>query len=364
VLEEELLAVREAIRCETTREYIERQVRVTPDQTAALRLLDAEHQYLEKRTPVSRRSIFYANCAESLQRVEVTRFADRVINRYKAPQSDVLLLLPCSARKPYSTSRSHRLFAEAIGSHRRYLHELILTSPLALVPRELEEAYPAASYDVPVTGHWDLEERAWLTECLEAYLKKNKYARIVAHLDGDLEETVKDSSLEAVYTGGGTSGPALQRLADAVAEACRGGATRLPDLRLLRYRAHADFHFGPEAGDALLAGKIAVKGREIQDETKKPLAATTPNGTIAISLAGAKRLEPLGCYTVRIGDFLPKGSLLAPGVVDADEQIRPGNEVIIIGEKAFGVGRARMSGWEMKESRRGVAVEIRHIKER
>jgi archaeosine synthase len=296
--------------------------------------------------------------------VEVTRFADRVISRYKAPQSDVLLLLPCSARKPYSTSRSHRLFAEAIGSHRRYLHELILTSPLALVPRELEEAYPAASYDVPVTGRWDLEERAWLTVCLEAYLKKNKYCRIIAHLDGELEETVKDTGLEAVYTGGGTSGPALQRLADAVAEACRGGATRLPDLRLLRYRAHADFHFGPGAGDALLAGKIIVKGREIQDETKKSLAATTPNGTIAISMAGAKRLEPLGCYTVRIGDFLPKGSLLAPGVVDADEQIRPGDEVIIVGEKAFGVGRARMSGWEMKESQRGVAVEIRHIKER
>lgn len=362
-LEEELLAVREAIRSETSREYIERQVRVTPDQTAALRLLDAEHRYLEKRTPQGRRSTFYANCAESLQRVEVTRFAERVIGRYQAPQSDVLLLLPCSARKPYSTSRSHRLFAEAIGSRRRYLHELILTSPLALVPRELEEAYPAASYDVPVTGRWDLEERAWLTGCLEAYLKKNRYARIVAHLDGELEETVRESGLDAVYTGGGTNSQALQRLGDAVAEACRD-ARRLPDLRLLRYRAHADFHFGAGAGDALLAGKIIVKGREIQDETKKSLAATTPSGTIAISLAGAARLEPLGSYLVKIGDFLPKGSLLAPGVVDADEQIRPGDEVIVVGEKAFGVGRSRMSGWEMKESQRGVAVELRHVREK
>jgi archaeosine synthase len=360
MLEEELLSVREAVRSETSREYIERQVRVAPDQTAALRLLDAEHHYLEKRTPQSRRSKFYANCAESLQRVEVTRFAERVIDRYRAPQSDVLLLLPCSARKPYSTSRSHRLFAEAIGSHRRYLHELILTSPLALVPLELEEAYPAASYDVPVTGRWDLEERAWLTRCLEAYLKKNRYARIVAHLEGELEETVRESGLEAVYTGGGTSSHALQALSDAVSEACRD-AVRLPDLRLLRYRAHVDFHFGPGAGDALLDGKIIVKGREIQDDLKRQLAATTPNGTIALSLAGATRLEPLGHYVVTIGDFLPKGSLLAPGVVDADEQIRPGDEVIVAGEKAFGVGRARMSGWEMKASRRGVAVEIRHV---
>ncbi|MGV8115341.1 archaeosine synthase subunit alpha [Methanothrix soehngenii] len=362
-LDEELLAVREAVRSQKIREYVERQVRVTPDQTAALRLLDAEHRYLERRTPVSRRSIFYANCAESLQRVEVTRFAERVLERYQAPQSDVLLLLPCSARKPYSTSRSHRLFAEAIGSARRYLHELILTSPLALVPRELEEAYPAASYDVPVTGRWDREERAWLAGCLKAYLKRNRYVRIVAHLDGELEQTMQELGLDAVYTGGGTSGPALARLGEAVKEACRDAA-RLPDLRLLRYRAHADFYFGQGAGDALLAGKIVVRGREIQDENKRPLATWTINGNMALSMAGAKRLEPLGRYTVRIGDFLPRGSLLAPGVVDADEEIRPGDEVIVEGEQAFGIGRAKMSGWEMVASRRGVAVEIRHIKER
>ena len=362
-LDEELLAVREAVRTQTIREYVERQMRVTPDQTAALRLLDAEHRYLERRTPVSRRSAFYANCAESLQRVEVTRFAERVLERYQAPQSDVLLLLPCSARKPYSTSRSHRLFAEAIGSARRYLHELILTSPLALVPRELEEAYPAASYDVPVTGRWDREERAWLAGCLKAYLKRNRYVRIVAHLDGELEELVRESGIDAVYTGGGTNGPALARLGEAIKEACRDAA-RLPDLRLLRYRAHADFYFGQGAGDALLAGKIVVRGREIQDENKRPLATWTRNGNMALSMAGAKRLEPLGRYTVRIGDFLPRGSLLAPGVVDADEEIRPGDEVIVEGEQAFGIGRAKMSGWEMVASRRGVAVEIRHIKER
>ncbi len=360
-LEEEMLVVRQMIRSETIREYIERQVRVTPELTTALRLLDKEHKYLEARTPQHRHSTFYSNTAESLQRVEVTRFAERVLNRYRAPESDVLLLLPCSARKPYSTSRSHRLFAEAIGSHRRYLHELILTSPLALVPRELEEVYPAASYDVPVTGHWDLEERAWLTSCLDAYLERNRYSRIVAHLDGELEVTVKEHGIDAVFTGGGTKNEDLARLTGAVREACCG-AVRLKDPRIQRYRAVADYYFGQGAGDALLAGKVVVKGREIQDEKKRPLAMTTQSGMIALSLEGARRLEPRGSYIVTIGDFLPKGSLLAPGVVDADEQIRPGDQVIIRGEKAFSVGRAKMSGWEMVESRRGVAVELKHVK--
>lgn len=359
-LEEELLTVRQMIRSETIREYIERQVRVTPELTTALRLLDREHKYLEARTPQHRHSTFYANTAESLQRVEVTRFAERVLQRYKAPKSDVLLLLPCSARKPYSTSRSHRFFAEAVGSHRRYLHELILTSPLALVPRELEEVYPAASYDVPVTGHWDREERAWLLDCLEAYLKRNRYSRIVAHLEGELEEAVRSSGLDAVFTGGGTKDDDLTRLSEAVREACQG-AVRTGDPRIQHYRAVTDYYFGEGSGDALLEGKVMVRGREIQNEKKKPLAMMAPNGMVALSLEGARRLEPRGSYIVTIGDFLPKGSLLAPGVVDADEQIRPGDQVIIRGEKAFGVGRAKMSGWEMVESRRGVAAELRHV---
>jgi archaeosine synthase len=359
-LEEELTTVRLMIASGTLREYVERQVRVTPDQTAALRLLDQEHCYLEARTPQHRASVFYANTAESLQRVEVTRFAQRVLERYRAPASDVLLLLPCSARKPYSTSRSHRLFAEAVGPYRRYLHEMILTSPLALVPRELEEVYPAASYDVPVTGRWDREERAWLLDCLDAFLKRNRYKRIVAHLEGELEETVKASGLDAVFTGGGTNGDALERLEQAAREACRD-AIRRKDGRLQRYRAVADFYFGEGAGDALLAGDARIKGRELQDENKRALAMITPNGMMALSLVGARRLASRGSYIVTIGNFLPRGSLLAPGVVEADPQIRPGDEVIIQGEMAFGVGRAKMSGWEMAESKRGVAADIRKI---
>jgi archaeosine synthase len=240
------------------------------------------------------------------------------------------------------------------------LHELILTSPLALVPRELEEVYPAANYDIPVTGHWDLEERAWLLRRLDAYLKKNKYAKIVAHLEGELEQIVKEHGIDAVYTGGGTNDAALSGLSEAVEEACQE-AVRLGDMRIARYKAATDYYFGSGAGGLLLDGKVKVKGREIQEENGKALAMMTPNGSIALSLVGARRLEHMGKYIVTIGDFLPKGSLLAPGVIDADEQIRPGDEVIIRGEKAFGVGRAKMSGWEMVQSSRGVAVELKRV---
>ncbi|MCJ7444969.1 MAG: archaeosine synthase subunit alpha [Methanotrichaceae archaeon] len=359
-LTEEMAITRHLIRSERIREYVERLVRVTPELTASLRFLDQENKYLEARTPQYRKSIFYANTAESLKRVEIKRFADRVLNRYRPPQSDVLLLLPCSAHKPYSTSRSHRLFAEAMGPWRKFLHEVILTSPLALVPRELEGIYPAASYDVPVTGHWDLEERDWLLSCLDAYLKKNRYLRIVAHIEGELQEIIEHHGIDAVFTSGGIDSAAIARLSEAIREACYGVA-RLENFSLQRFRAVSDYYFGSKASDALLAGEVKIRGKEVQDANDKTLAIMTPNGTMALSLEGARRLEKSGDYIVTIGDFLPRGSLLAPGVVKADEQIRPGDELIIRGERAFGVGRAKMSGWEMVSSNKGIAAEIRQI---
>lgn len=355
-LEEELVWIRECIRSGTLREYVERQVRCVPWMTAALRLLDTQERYLERRTPTHRGSVMYANTSESLHRVEVRRFVSRVLTRYRPPESDVLLLLPCSARKPYSESRSHRMFHSAMGGMRRFVHELILTSPLAIVPRELEDVYPAAHYDTPVTGVWDLEERAWVINSLKSYLEKHRYSRIVAHVEGELCDALRDGGIDAVYTNGGTEPEDLERLREALEFAC-AGARPIVNFRLQEFRAKADFYFGSGAG-ALLTQGARVKGNRLFDPSGRALASIN-TGRIALTLDGARRLLPLGAYTVRIGDFIPKGTVLAPGVIDADEQIRPGDEVIVVSDYFLGTGRARMSGWEMVASRRGVAVELR-----
>lgn len=355
-LEEELVWVRECIRSGTLREYVERQVRCMPWMTAALRLADMQERYLERRTPTHRGSVMYANTSESLHRMEVRRFVRRVLTRYRPPESDVLLLLPCSARKPYSESRSHRLFRSVMGSMRRFIHELILTSPLAIVPRELEDVYPAAHYDTPVTGVWDLEERAWVINSLKSYLEKHRYSHIIAHLEGELCDTLRDGGIDAVYTGGGTGTEELERLREALEMVCTD-ARPIGNFRLQEFRAKADFYFGSSAGDIITSG-AKVKGNRLFDSSGRSLASIN-SGRVALTLEGARRLLPLGVYTVRIGDFIPRGNVLAPGVIDADEQIRPGDEVIVVGGGFLGTGRARMSGWEMVASRRGVAVELR-----
>jgi archaeosine synthase len=67
---------------------------------------------------------------------------------------------------------------------------------------------------------------------------------------------------------------------------------------------------------------------------------------------------------VGIDGFVPRGSVLAPGITDTVGEIRVGDEVLVRGPQAFGVGRAAMSGPEMESSSRGIAVTVRHVEER
>ncbi len=368
-LSEEIGIIREHIRAGHLREYVERQLRARPWLTAALRLLDAEYTFLEKRTPVFRPDILYANTSESLNRVEIRRFAERVVGRYKAPELDTLVLFPCSAKKPYSISLSHQKFINALGKYRKYLHEVILTSPMGIVPRELELMYPAAHYDTPVTGHWDLEERAWVGGCLRQYLLKNHYRTIIAHVHGAYREICvsveKELGLEFTYTAdeGVTAPESLDNLRDSVSGIGTARKRSSEEEKLDIIRSAADYQFGRGAGDMLAGTDATVKAPfpKFQLFAGKQLATLIPQyGTIALTVEGGQKLRDHPYYRVKIGDFIPHSSIIAPGVLDADPQIRPNDEVIVEGEKVFGVGRALMSGWEMKECARGVAVELRH----
>ncbi|RLG28331.1 tRNA-ribosyltransferase [Methanosarcinales archaeon] len=374
-LSEELRTVRECIRDGHLREYVEKQCRSRPYLTAVLRLLDSEHTYLEERTPTVRKNVLVANTAESQNRVEVTRFAERVLSRFTPPDdgANTLVILPCSAKKPYSLSQSHARFFDALKGYRQQVHEIILTSPLGVVPRELETVYPAAHYDIAVTGEWSLDETAWVATCLRTYLEKHTYKNIIAHVSGGFFDVCKivehDLGIEIVYSAA-TAGSLLsddslaslrESVAGIVSSQSRGRSRRSP---LATVRAIADYQFGLGVGEQLIPDRARVKSgrsgfRIFAD--REQIASSTRYGTIAPTLAGAANMPP-DIYRVEIDDFLPKGSILAPGVVSADPQIRPMDEVIVEGEMAFGVGRAMMSGREMVESSRGVAVDPRAVK--
>jgi uncharacterized protein with predicted RNA binding PUA domain len=64
-----------------------------------------------------------------------------------------------------------------------------------------------------------------------------------------------------------------------------------------------------------------------------------------------------------VSEFIAEGrSVFAKHVVEVDERIRAGDEVIVVNEEdeILGTGKAILSGDEMLLFERGIAVKIRH----
>jgi len=151
----------------------------------------------------------------SHQDSSVEQWVDFISNQYQVPEKldNVLVLLPCSARKPYRLSKSHRKFIQALGTNA--CHEVMVTSPLGLVPRDLEDVWPAAFYDIPVTGDWSRDELHRIKSMVCNLVDRHNYERIINHSGMDLEI----EGFDVIDTRQGErsgSRNALKRLTDAV----------------------------------------------------------------------------------------------------------------------------------------------------
>ncbi|MHA1577096.1 MAG: DUF5591 domain-containing protein [Candidatus Thorarchaeota archaeon] len=356
----------------------------SPSLASLLRHVDKQnYEFLEEFTPTTGSGMMPLIGPESYNSPAVRRYREFLADRYKPPLSKkIVLLLPCSARKPYSDSKSHKRFSfnieSAIGSKNRAIAETVLTSPLGVVPRELERGFPLANYDIPVTGFWDTEETEIASDLLSDHMKKfDESTVIVAHVSGGYLDIVKnaepDISQTIIYTTGDESASSrnsLDNLRETLIDVCElldvkgGRPTTLEDT----LRATADFQFGLGAGALLIPPEARVGGKVygtiICRLDKEQLCAFIgATGKISLTLPGAHRIAELKRYWVRFeGDTVKGSTLFAIGINEADYAIRPGDEVIVIdpNDNVIAVGRSEMSGREMCDFDNGRAVSIRH----
>ena len=147
-------------------------------------------------------------------------------------------------------------------------------------------------------------------------------------------------------------------------------------LDLQKIRAIANYQFEHDVGGALFPDGVELRyskrtGRIRHIYFKGKLLATLRprDGLFSLTIYGAERLstslKPLKYRVVveqGVEEFIRRGrSVFARHVVEVDEEIRPGNEVLITSGKAelLAVGKAVLSGREMLAFKRGVAVKVR-----
>lgn len=138
----------------------------------------------------------------------------------------------------------------------------------------------------------------------------------------------------------------------------------------------ADYQFGKGVGVKLFPENVKIEYskrtgriRYVYLEGKRLATLRPTDGLFSLSIAGAKSIaenrDSAKCFvTVKdeVSKFIAEGGdVFAVHVVKADDEIRPKDEVIVLNEsgEVLAVGRAVLSGEEMKAFKTGVAVKVR-----
>ena len=142
-----------------------------------------------------------------------------------------------------------------------------------------------------------------------------------------------------------------------------------------KVRAIADYQFGRCVGEKLFPDGVEIsfskrtgRIRHVYYEGRLLVTLRPTDGLFSLTVEGGRRMmqtKPLKSWVKvqdDVSDFIAKGrSVFAKHVVDCDEEIRPEEEVVVVDgyEEVLAVGRAVLTGKEMKAFEQGVAVRIR-----
>jgi len=351
----ELATVRRAIRDGTLRELVEQRVLSSPRMVEHLRhhdaLLAIPNQKTVLQSVVATERRFRAHSQASFNDPEIVDWVRFISDDYCSPEErdKVLILLPCSDRKPYRESRSHIRFGHAIGN--TTAHEVMVTSPLGLVPRDLERIWPAAHYDVPVTGDWSTEELERIQSMLNRLIENQGYSHVINHSGIKLDIPSGISVVDSRLDDGATSQAAFERLQTAVQEAIekfelKGRSKYVQLMEEFRSVARRQMR-----NDSWLDG-LRVAGKpprwKVYDGEKQIAQWLPDRGALSMTKAALPRLLEGNCLPkIHLLEGIKwRGDVFSSILESHDSDIREGGELLVLqGGKLLGSARASVSAW-------------------
>ena len=361
---------------------------------STLKLLDKQYfDVLRFETPLTQVSKS-VNCfgPSSYNRPDFQEFRERLVKNF-TPESwtKLIILIPCSAKKPYSESKSHRKFQSISRKFPDFpdFQEIILTSPLGAIPRQLEDIYPVSSYDISVTGDWDNEEIEIASNMLISLLEKfDERIPVLCHLkDPGYLKLVEKARLKVknkfYFTevkGNLTTKESLMSLESNI-ESLKDSLELenvIPENKNFlktwtrKFFKIIDYQFGPNMGNKIFSSGIRTwrnkRGNQIEisdQKTREKLGKFNINtGQIELNLNGANRLLPLREQTNVIvfdGQKINGNTLFRPGIINFSPNLVPKDLTLIFDknqEKIIGLGSLIVGSNYIKNSKTGKIVNV------
>ena len=387
--------IKQYLSYEDFRAFVEKSSLDDTNLISTLKVLDKNYyDYLKYETSLIQKSKIVRSLGpSSYHRPDFQFFRENTIKNFEPePWTNLIILLPCSAKKPYSQSKSHKRFYGVLRKFTEFpnFQEFILTSPLGVIPRQLENIYPVNSYDISVTGEWDNEETNITAEMLIKLLEKyDKEIPILCHLKNGYLEIVKRASSKLphdfVYSeiqDKTTSIKSLQSLEKLIKEYKNKFQVKNENLNKeylsktwsRKFVKILDYQFGIGSGNKINSNglkPVHVKAnnqiglRDLKTQEKLGVFKFS-TGQIKLTITGLRRLiqSPLTInshYIVFDGDEIQGNTLFRKGVLEYSLDLIPNSQVIIVNKgrkKIMGSGELIVGSNFLKNSKNGRIAKI------
>ena len=322
---------------------------------------------------------------EALYHPDVLAYQSRLKERYvERDEIKMIVLLPCSARKPYHESYSHRKYEKSIQAGAQERRNVVkvwsLTSPLGVVPRDIETVYPAANYDIPVTGNWSEAETRITGSLLADMLDTlDEEVIVVAHVSAgykDMIEVAQERKNIIINWADhqSRSDEALENLSNTI----RNNLQKFDPVDLGKKGAYLEarnviqaitrYNHGPDVKLDFDYQRVRIIGRPprplaIQKDKQHWITWDKLGGDVRLHKRAVQDIAMNSINWILVTAEKLRGSnLFGIGVGEASTAISPGDEVIFFNEdktKLLGIGVATVSGMTMNRVQSGLVASIR-----
>jgi 7-cyano-7-deazaguanine tRNA-ribosyltransferase len=338
----ELKKIRTAISEGNLWELVERKSHFNPYLLEAIKeLRKMENKiWLERFEPISKKKALFYTGSQTIHRPILYRYHKRLKSRYRLLKENVIILP--DGEKPYSKYYSKEI--DKIIANRKDI-EIVVNSRIGPVPIKLDEMYPFAQSIFPKITDEETEKN------VEKIFNEFLYSK------------------KLIYWNGKKSLQNISKL--------QGRIQNERDLN--RISAVSDMQFGKNASKPLLKGEIRIvkskktgKIRNIYCDEKHILSMRAGDGMFTLKIDGAKKLHRFFKYPLlrvvvqedAIPYILEGKSVFAKFVLDADKELRPFDECIIVNkdDDLIATGKCLLNKFEMLSFNFGIAVKTRdHI---
>jgi len=170
-------------------EHLEMRAHGHPSLLQALKRLRTYSKYLEKHSPVTKKSGLFFFGSLGQIRPEVVRHRKRLLERYSPPEEvKILVLLPQTPMRPFHKSKEHQKILREVekkfGGKMHNIHVCTYAAPFGVIPTELDEVYPLSQYEIATP--LDSETMNCTAQQIINYIMTTNYEKVVLFWESDI----------------------------------------------------------------------------------------------------------------------------------------------------------------------------------